>query len=223
MKKILISVFILSASINVLANVFGWENFSSFSKPIIMLALIAFYWTESQQKSMIFILAMIMCWAGDVFLMFQAQSELYFMAGLGSFLLGHILYIISYQQHRWTEGNGLLGPQKVRFSLPIILAGSGLVVILYPALGGLKVPVMLYALVITLMALQALLRYGFTTVPSFIMIFLGAILFMISDSVLAFNKFLSPVPLAGGIIMSTYCSAQFLIVLGILHHTNNKN
>ena len=222
MKKTLIGIFILSAGINVLANIFGWDDFSFFSKPLIMLALIAFYWTESQQRSMIFTLAMIMCWAGDVFLMFQSRHELYFMAGLGSFLLGHILYIISYQQHRWSEGNGLLGPQKVRFSLPIILAGTGLVVILYPALGGLKVPVMVYALVITLMALQALLRYGFTTVRSFVMIFSGALLFMVSDSVLAFNKFLSPVPFAGGIIMSTYCVAQLLIVLGTLQHTNHK-
>ncbi len=93
-----------------------------------------------------------------------------------------------------------------------------MVVVLYPTLGGLRMPVMLYALVITVMALQALFRFGYTSTKSFALIFCGAICFMISDSLLAINKFLQPVPMASLCIMATYILAQYLIVEGVLTH-----
>ncbi len=141
------------------------------------------------------------------------------MAGLGAFLIGHLLYIFSYLQFRSEDRRyELLGPQKVRFSLPIILAGTGLITILYPALGGLRIPVMMYALILTIMVLTALFRFGRTSKFSFALIFFGAIVFMISDSVLAINKFLNPLPFASSWIMTTYCLAQYLIVKGALAH-----
>jgi len=98
------------------------------------------------------------------------------------------------------------------------LAGTGLVTVLFPHLGNLQIPVMVYALVITLMSLQALFRYGYTSKPSFILVFCGAISFMISDSLLAINKFMQPLPLSGLAIMLTYLLAQYLIVEGVLKH-----
>ncbi len=181
-----------------------------------MIGLIGHYWINSPTRNTNFLLALIFCWGGDVLLMFQ--QELFFMLGLGSFLTGHVLYILSYQQHRWSEGEGFLGPQKVRFALPIVLAGSGLVVVLYPFLGSLKIPVMVYALVLTIMVLQAMFRYGYTSSTSFTLAFIGALFFMVSDSVLAINKFMNPLPLAGFTIMLTYCIGQFLIVSGIINH-----
>jgi uncharacterized membrane protein YhhN len=144
------------------------------------------------------------------------------MLGLGAFLIGHLLYILCYRHFRWAEkANELLGPQKVRFSFPIVLAGTGLVVILYPSLGDLKIPVLIYARVLTLMALNALFRYGRTTTKSFLFVFMGAVLFMLSDSLLAINKFYASFSSAGAMIMMTYCTAQFLIVEGISLHEKN--
>jgi uncharacterized membrane protein YhhN len=150
---------------------------------------------------------------------------MFFIGGLGAFLTGHVLYIICYRQLRYVNSNrGLLATQKMRFSLPIILAGTGLVTILFPYLGGMKLPVMIYALVITVMAMQALFRYGFTSSKSFVLIFAGALFFMLSDSLLAVNKFMKPLPLASLFIMTTYILAQYLIVEGfIAHHDNTKN
>jgi Predicted membrane protein len=222
MKRLPLAIFFVSSGIEIISNLFNWNDFHLFAKPLIMLGLVGHYWINASVRNNLFIVALLCCWAGDVFLMFQSSNEMFFMAGLGSFLLGHILYVLTYQHHRWSEGVGLLGPQKVRFALPIILAGSGLVVVLYPALGGLKIPVMVYALVITVMVLQAMLRFGYTSTRSFLFIFIGALFFMISDSVLAINKFLDPVPLAGVWIMTTYCAAQWLIVEGILHHPQSN-
>jgi uncharacterized membrane protein YhhN len=68
------------------------------------------------------------------------------------------------------------------------------------------------------MVLQALFRYGYTNTVSFWFVFVGAILFMISDSMIAVNKFLSSFELAGVAIMVTYILAQFLIIKGLLLH-----
>ena len=214
MRKLPIYIFVLSSLVEIGSPIFNWE-LSLFAKPIIILSLLAYYYLNSTTRSAIFILALFFCWGGDVFLIFQSSSESFFIAGLGSFLIGHILYVLSYSRFRSIDkSKELVGPQKVRFSLPIILAGTGLVTVLYPKLGALRTPVMLYALVITIMVLTALFRYGRTTKTSFILIFSGALFFMISDSMLAINKFLNPLPWSGVLIMTTYCMAQFLIVTG---------
>jgi uncharacterized membrane protein YhhN len=138
---------------------------------------------------------------------------------LASFLAGHIVYIFCYRQLQTSPSSKeLLGSQKVRFAFPIILAGTGLVTILYPLLGALRIPVMIYALAITLMALTALFRYGRTNSTSFLLIFIGAVLFMVSDSLLAINKFHHAFSAAGALVMLTYSVAQFLIVEGALAH-----
>jgi uncharacterized membrane protein YhhN len=103
------------------------------------------------------------------------------------------------------------------------MAGSGLVVILYPKLGDLQIPVMVYALVITLMVLQSVFRMGRTTSLSFWLIFFGAVSFLLSDSLLAINKFYQPIPFSAVCVMTTYSAAVFLIVRGALaHHQLNK-
>jgi uncharacterized membrane protein YhhN len=74
------------------------------------------------------------------------------------------------------------------------------------------------------MAIQALLRYGYTTSRSFTLIFTGALFFMLSDSLLAINKFMTPLHLASLAVMTTYIIAQYLIVEGFIsHHENEQN
>ena len=186
-----------------------------------MITLMSYYLFSVSERNYFFLIAMAFCWLGDVLLMFQGD-ERFFIGGLVAFLSGHVLYVFSYRQMREPEGLGLLGPQKIRFSFPIILAGTGLVVVLLPHLGELKIPVMIYALVLTIMVLQALFRFGFTSKRSFTLIFVGALFFMISDSALAINKFMHPLPMASLLIMSTYMTAQFLIVEGAIAHAKNK-
>ncbi|HEU5291175.1 MAG TPA: lysoplasmalogenase, partial [Cyclobacteriaceae bacterium] len=153
-------------------------------------------------------------------LMLQQSNPNYFMFGLGAFLFAHVFYIFAYQQHCGDEsGHELQGLQKIRFALPIVLAGTGLVTILYNRLGDLKIPVLLYAGVLTYMVLRALFRFGRTNASSFAMVFGGAILFMISDSLIAINKFLEPLSRADFWVMTTYISAQYLIVKGLLKHS----
>jgi uncharacterized membrane protein YhhN len=161
--------------------------------------------------------AVIFSWIGDMVLMIPGEKS--FMIGLGSFLIAQILYVFVYRQHRWDDlTNSLQGLQRIRFAFPVILAGAGLVTILYPHLGELRIPVIIYALVITVMTINALLRFGRTNSTSFAMVFGGAILFMISDSILAINKFLDPIYMGEFWIMLCYISAQHLIIRGLIQH-----
>src|SRR5690606_3933671 len=119
--------------------------------------------------------------------------------------------------------NPLQGIQKLRLALPVILTGTGLMVVLFPHLEALKFPVMIYAMVMMIMVLNALFRYNRTTPFSFWMVFIGAVLFMISDAMLAINKFITHLPVAGVMIMLTYILAQYFIIAGLLKHVSTKD
>lgn len=189
------------------------------SKPLIVLSLLGYYWLSAEYRSSVVLAALFFGWLGDVFLLW---SDL-FIFGLVAFLIGHLLYMIAYRQHRFSEPTKqFLGTQKARYAFPIILFGTGLVTILFPKLGALKVPVLIYASVLSLMCLFALFRYGYTSERSFFLALSGAILFMISDSLLAISKFFSPFEFSGVAIMCTYCCAQYLIVQGLLAHPGNR-
>ncbi|HEY5691573.1 MAG TPA: lysoplasmalogenase [Cyclobacteriaceae bacterium] len=193
------------------------------TKPLIMIVMGAYYITSMRGQdstlSKPVLIAMLFSFLGDAVLLFQQLDNLYFMLGLGSFLLAHIGYILAYYQHKNSRtGTPLLGVQKFRFAFPIILAGTGLITILYSHLGDLKIPVIIYSMVLIVMVLKALFRFGYTSSRSFWLVFVGALLFMISDSLIAITKFLSGFELAGLAIMCTYMLAQFLIISGLLVH-----
>lgn len=188
------------------------------SKPLIVPSVLVFYFFNQPTRNKVFLFAMFFCWLGDVFLMFEQVHELSFMLGLGAFLIGHLNFILCYRQLRSEKGEGLNNPQKLRFSFPVFLIGTGLITVLYPELGDLKIPVIVYALVLSLMVIQAIFRYGFTSSKSFWLMTLGALSFMLSDSLLAINKFFQPLPNAGLSIMITYMLAQCFITLGAVEH-----
>jgi len=218
-KKLFLIVFMVVTTIELIAVAGDWKFISLFSKPLIMLSLVGYYLASMPHRSPQMIRAMFFCWAGDVLLMFVDRDEIFFMMGLLAFLIGHIMYIIVYRKHQSGDPEkGLLATQKIRYSFPIILADTGLVVVLFPTLGGLRIPVLIYAIVIMIMTMTALFRYGKTNTQSFWLVFGGAILFMLSDSLLAMNKFYAPIPFSGFLIMLTYSAAQFLIVKGIIRH-----
>jgi uncharacterized membrane protein YhhN len=219
-QTIFILVFILVSIGELIACLISSQQLEFICKPLILLSLIGYYLASVETRSLLFIRALFFSWAGDVLLLFTIRAEVFFITGLIAFLISHFLFIQVYRQHRNSNVElELLGTQKVRYALPIVLAATGLIVVLYNALGPLRIPVMVYALVLCVMVLTALFRYGRTTTQSFWMVFAGALLFMASDSLLAVNKFLSPVTGARFIIMFTYISAQYLIVEGILRHS----
>lgn len=221
MKRISLLIFLIAGSLELASWLFEIRIIHLVCKPMLMPGLLLYYLVSQREQkqylSTALITALAFCWAGDVILMFE--GELYFMLGLAAFLVAHVFYIFTFRQFSFDDHtDSIQGIQRLRFAFPVILYGTGLVVILFPHLDDLVIPVLIYALVLTIMVIQALLRYARTETSSFIFVFIGALLFMISDSLLAVNKFMEPISGSGFWIMSTYVIAQFLIVKGLLRH-----
>ena len=217
MRRAFQILFFLFAALDIGSQIFNWPALQWGAKPMLLILLAAYYQQSVPSINRTFLSALVFCWLGDVFLLFDHTHELFFMAGLGSFLIAHVLLILTYRQLLSVK-NGFQGTLRVRLSFPLILAGTGLVIVLFPKLGALKIPVMIYALALTLMVVQSIFRLGRTSAKSFWLVFLGAVFFMISDSLLAINKFYQPISLAGLWVMTTYVAAVFLIVKGVIAH-----
>jgi uncharacterized membrane protein YhhN len=151
---------------------------------------------------------------GDVLLLFQSPSQPnFFIYGLVSFLIAHIFYIIVFNIIRKRNEMAI----KPILLLPIALYYAGLIYLLFPHLGALQIPVMVYGIVISTMLFIGLhLLYKKNAANQSIVI--GAILFISSDSLLAIDKFYQPFSFAGILIMLTYAMAQYFIVKGMIYY-----
>ena len=147
--------------------------------------------------------------AGDMLLMFHENHKM-FLSGLVAFLLGHIAYTIT------LTIIGDFHPIDAVSMAVLAVWGTILVIILYPNLGKMKIPVILYIIIISLMvnrALSTLVGAAFTVSQSW-MIAIGALLFYISDLILALGRFGKPFHYHR-INLAFYYAGQFLLALSI--------
>lgn len=185
-----------------------------FTKPALMITLILYFLsavkgTDFKDKTL-FIFAMIFALLGDAFLMFQAQNPLFFMLGLGSFLVMQVGYSLYFNREIEFKKSFLF--QKPYWIIPVIIYALKLYKIVSENAGELKGAILAYTICVATMMSSAINRFGQVAQSSFRGVFFGALFFLISDSILAVNKFASPVPNAEFWIMSTYTLAQYLIV-----------
>ena len=184
------------------------------AKPSLLIALIIFFWMRSNDLSSkvrnLTLLALSFSLLGDCLLMFVDQSSQFFISGLIAFLIAHVFYIIVFLKSR----NSSKSP--FGFIILMLIYGLGLFYLLKNGLADMLIPVVIYMLVILTMSTSSFLRRGKVSHISFNLVFLGAILFMISDSLLALNKFYKPLPWSDVGIMFTYALAQLSIVFGTL-------
>ena len=193
----------------------GQDEIAWYLKPVLLPFLILeAYSSENFKTKNLLLSALAFSWIGDIILMFADKGELYFIFGLVSFLIAHIIFILLFtkQEKENTTTNKL-------FWVGLIIVGIylfGMLSLLYPSLGDLKIPVTVYAITISTMLLMAIKGYFNWSKPSNLTVLLGALIFVSSDSILAINKFHSELPKSGFLIMITYIVAQFLITKGIL-------
>lgn len=145
--------------------------------------------------------------AGDVFLMFQG----FFIPGLVSFLVAHLFYVALFKSGQaWFPHRGALAATLgIGVAMYAFLWAGGLP----PAL---RAPVAAYVLVIALMAAQAIGRATVLRDAPSLLVAVGAGFFMLSDSLLATNRFVMALPMAQVWVLATYYAAQALIVSGWL-------
>ena len=212
----LLKFYIAFSSIYLILLLLDWESTAFPLKAFLMPALIAAVYFYPDFTSKKFLLgALVFSWIGDVVLMFQSMNPLFFIGGLIAFLIGHIIYMILFNKEKRSDM-----PQNSSFiRIGLIAIAAYLIVmltLLFPHLGSMRLPVAVYALVISAMLATAVLSYSGWESPANAWIMRGAILFVLSDSILAFNKFYQPIWLASFFIMVTYLAAQYTIVVGVL-------
>ena len=212
--------YIIISVIYLLLLLLGYENIAWFLKPALVLALLFSVYNTLHFKTKNWLIsALFFSWIGDIVLLFSDQNELYFIFGLLFFLVAHLLLIVLFIKQQFIPKN------TIYFRLGLLLVMMYLVGFLYvliPKLGDLKFPVTIYAVTIGIMLIQAIKGCVTWQNKNKKLVLLGAIFFVISDSLLALNKFYCTLPNAAFFIMITYILAQFLITTGIikLNQTN---
>ena len=186
------------------------------AKPLLIptLILLLLFSKTIKPGKVLLVTGLFFSWAGDIFLMLESKNALFFIAGLVCFLTTHIFYIIYFLRIQ-SQQISLLKRQPLLILL-VVGYGFSLVWLLFPHLGELKLPVIIYAAVICTMLLCSLHVFTKVKSPDNLFYLVGAIAFVLSDSLLAFNKFYQPFSYAGIFIMLTYCVAQYFIVRGFI-------
>ncbi len=163
------------------------------------------------------IIALVFSWLGDVTLQLTQFRESCFMIGVGSFLIAQLLYALAFFT---TPGKNILVFRKVYLIIPVILYGLGILWLLNDSLGDMRLPVTIYTVVIMTMLLAAINREKKVNRQSFLLVLAGAIIFVVSDSILAINKFAQPFELGRIASMTSYITAQYLIAIGCTRQFN---
>jgi alkylglycerol monooxygenase len=191
------------------------------TKPLVMTIAIIFVafraistktrGTFSTNLSVLLIGALLFSLAGDVFLMLPGNVPVWglppFILGLASFLIAHLFYIALFRQrHPWFPSRRALAG--------VLAVGALMYAIAWPGLTDpiLKVAVAAYVLVISLMAAQAMGRATVQGDAASRWVAVGACIFMVSDSLIAIDKFVTPIALSSLWILASYYAAQLLIV-----------
>jgi uncharacterized membrane protein YhhN len=214
--------WIILFAIVLIANISGallkhqWLDY--ISKPLIVVSIAAYFLSQTSYSSTSLkkwiLFALFFSWVGDILLMFQVANQLFFLLGLSSFLLAHIFYIIFFQTIRAREK---IRP-KVWLLLIVLVYYTPLISFLSPHLGDMKMPVIIYGAVISLMLSLAMDMLFIPNKRAGRWMMIGALLFVLSDSILAINQFYQSFPLAGVIIMLTYGLAQLFIIEGAIKY-----
>jgi uncharacterized membrane protein YhhN len=199
------------------------EMLEKITKPLLMPILAIYFLLHVKQikvnlKTWI-LSALFFSWAGDILLMFQENDSNFFLFGLSAFLLAHVFYIVFFY--------GIRIKEKIKINLWLLMAVlsyyAALIFLLFPHLGDMKLPVMVYGIVISSMFMLAMHMLFIKNKMAGKWMMFGALLFVMSDSLLAINKFYQSFEMAGMIIILTYGLAQLFIVSGAMKYIRSGN
>jgi uncharacterized membrane protein YhhN len=188
------------------------------TKPAAMILLILWFTQAGHWQGILlwFGIALVLSLVGDIFLLFEDK---FFIPGLVSFLAAHIFYLVGFNQ--------TFPAIEAQTLLVLVAVGAIAVAVFSYVLKGmnrsksnqkLKIPVIVYGMVISLMVVSAILnfyRVGWS-LPTAFLTSLGAALFFTSDSMIAIRNFVTRFNHDDYLIMLTYHLGQLMITAGVL-------
>lgn len=208
MPLVLSALVAVSAALTIASKARGSTRGEYVFKPLTTILIIAVALMAeapiSPTYQVLIVAGLVASLAGDVFLMLPDR----FTPGLLSFLVAHIFYIIAFTHES-------SGQAPIWYIIPFVLYGAVMLRWLWPHLGSLRVPVMIYMGAILIMAYQAANRWIETGQDGTLFALAGAYLFVASDSALAVNTFRGRFRGADFVVLSTYFAAQLLIAWSV--------
>ncbi|WP_186644810.1 lysoplasmalogenase [Fluviispira vulneris] len=173
---------------------------------ISFLAAFAFF-NFPNSIALVFTAALVFSSVGDIFLAYS--EEKYFVHGLVSFLLSHIIYSFIFIKYAGNISENFW--QKLILVITISIYFVVMLRVLYKRLGNLKIPVFIYMGVLACMVIGSIFVINFNYI-----LIIGAFLFAISDSILAIQKFVKTIKGSAYMIWASYYLAQLFICYGML-------
>ena len=223
MKKILYPhftlVYVVLCILVILSDYYRLTWSYYLTKPIVLVLVMIFFriQTGSTNEKMFrnFLMTGFLFSAiGDLLLMFSPSDDSFFIAGLIAFLIAHLCYtggfMVQIMNNKpWNQHWGQLA-----FSTLVVVYGTEFFVLNRFSFGNLQLPVMIYCVAITAMGVAAVMRDRIKNRDGYFRVVMGAVFFIISDSLLATDKFVEPFEGAGILILGTYFFAQYMIATG---------
>ncbi|MEJ7559430.1 MAG: lysoplasmalogenase [Pedobacter sp.] len=210
------SVFVIIALLQLTGHLIDSEVLIVYTKPLITVCLAIFLIATTAIKGRFhkrILSGLVFALIGDLLLSGASSNEKYFSYVIFAFSLCHIFYIRAFYLDFLSAPE--LDKKLARWTT-IIVAISSTVFFFYlrPYLGAMRVPVLAYILIISLLVLMAVFRNQRVNKLSFNLIVVGALCFVASDALLAYDKFIFSFGGSKILIMITYMTAQYLITLG---------
>ena len=221
MKKILLHfVFLIIVAGDLVGEYLRLPAMDHIFKPLIMIWIGSYFllYSKGIEKGVVrlTLIAFFASWVGDLFMMFSDEF-LFFVLGIASFLTAQVVYVFLFLRTINLSGKKSFLKKKPVWLIIYIVYGMIIYMLLFPHLEGvLKPAVLVYMLAILSMSSMALNRFGNGHPISFTLVFAGSLVFIVSDSMIAINRFLVAIPYDGLLIMITYIAAQYLIMRGLL-------
>jgi uncharacterized membrane protein YhhN len=198
------AAFVTVSMLHLAGQLSGEASLHLVTKPLLMPSLLAWFLTVAPRSRLRTLVGVGLAWSwlGDLGLM--PDGEVWFLAGLGAFLVAQLTYAVAFWPAR---ADSLLS--RPLLALPYLAVLVGLLVLLWDHLGDLRLPVSVYAVVIVTMAVLAT---GINATVA-----TGAALFVVSDALIALDTVagLVQLPAHGFWVMLTYLAAQLLIAVGV--------
>ncbi|OSY87764.1 hypothetical protein WH52_10070 [Tenacibaculum holothuriorum] len=209
-KVAIASILFLIVSIaDVYAVIIQNKFLETIFKPLLMTTLVVVYLVSVKKPNFWLISALFFSFWGDVFLLDKTN---YFVFGLASFLVAHIMYIKMTSQ--FLEKKGL--SQILKSAIIFVILFAGILFLIKDNLGEMLIPVIVYGIAISAFGTCALLYYQQSKSTASLWLLLGAILFIASDSLIALNNFYTPKHFFDISIIVLYIVSQYLICKSVI-------
>ncbi len=182
------------------------HNLQVVFKPLLMITLTIVYRLSVARVNKLFALALCFAFAGDVLLLFD-NNITYFLGGIASFLVMHLFYIGIFSQLLQKKSLSVFAKGIV----PFLCYFSVILLLIFNQLNELLIPVLVYGGVISVFGTVCLVNYVQNQSTDNRWLLIGAVLFIISDSLIAINRFYLPHLVFEVLIITLYAISQWII------------